>query len=89
MDRLSEAGGGIISLGSHILKRSQMHGLGFSELTLALIVGFLTVLPFWKMLGKAGYHPAWSLVVFVPIVNVIALYIFAFSYWPNLNQTKK
>jgi hypothetical protein len=65
-----------------------MNSLGFSELTLVLIVGVLTVLPFWKILSKAGYHPAWSLVVFIPILNVIVLYIFAFAKWPNLNQSK-
>ena len=39
------------------------------------------VAPFWQILKKAGYHPLVSLLAIVPFVNLVALYIFAFSKW--------
>lgn len=61
----------------------------FGIFTILIGYAFFVVLPFWTILRKAGYHPGWSLLVFVPGVNVIALYVFAFSSWPNLKQSKQ
>jgi hypothetical protein len=50
-------------------------GFGFGELIVALLVLVLTVLPAWRVVAKAGYSGAWSLLMFVPLVNFIALYV--------------
>jgi len=42
----------------------------------------LTVLPWYKIFSKAGYSGWYSLVMLVPLLNIIALFIFAFSEWP-------
>jgi len=42
----------------------------------------LTVLPWYKIFSKAGYSGCYSLVMLIPILNIIALFIFAFSEWP-------
>jgi hypothetical protein len=47
-----------------------------------LFAAVLAVIPTWKIVSKAGYHGAWSLLIFVPLVNIIMLYVFAFSAWP-------
>ena len=39
-----------------------------------------------RILNKAGYSGWWSLILFVPIVNIIMIYVFAFSQWPRLGQ---
>ena len=48
-------------------------------------VGFIyllvIVIPFWVIFKKAGFAPALSLVMLIPIVNIIALYMLAFSEW--------
>lgn len=40
------------------------------------------VIPGWRIVAKAGYPGALSLLLFVPLVNVIAIWVFAFSKWP-------
>lgn len=47
-----------------------------------LFAAILAVIPAWKIVSKAGYHGAWSLLIFVPLVNIIMMYVFAFSPWP-------
>lgn len=47
------------------------------------LVGFLVfALPMMEVIHKAGYSRAWILIWFVPLVNIIFLWIFAFSRWP-------
>lgn len=49
-----------------------------------LVFAALIVVPFWFVFGKAGF-PRWlSLLMIVPIANIIMLYVFAFSPWPSL-----
>lgn len=52
------------------------HGLFF----LPFLVIF--VIPAWRIVSKAGYNGAFSLLLLVPFVNVIALWVFAFAEWP-------
>lgn len=49
------------------------------------VIGFAIVflIPLWKILTKAGFHGAWSFIALVPLVNIIALWVFAFSDWPK------
>ena len=61
-------------------------GLGFPELAIVLVYALLIVIPFWRISIKAG-HPGWySLVALIPILNVVALYLFAFTRWPIERQ---
>jgi hypothetical protein len=48
-----------------------------------MILGLVIfVNPGWRIAAKAGYPGALSLLLFVPLVNVIAIWAFAFSNWP-------
>ncbi len=52
-----------------------------------LLFGFLIfALPIMEILHKAGYSRVWILVWFVPLVNVIMLWVFAFSRWPSQSK---
>jgi uncharacterized membrane protein YhaH (DUF805 family) len=43
-----------------------------------------------RVLHKAGYSGWWALLAFVPVVNLVMLYIFAFvADWPNLNGWRR
>jgi len=57
--------------------------LFFSLMGLVLGV-LLTVLPFWKICTKAGFPGALSLLMLLPIANVILLFYLAFAEWPAL-----
>ena len=51
-------------------------------IVLAIIIFFYV--PLWQIIRKAGYNGWWMLIVFVPLVNVIMWWLFAFGDWPNL-----
>ncbi len=60
--------------------------MGSFGLLMMLIFAVLIILPFWLIFSKAGF-PRWlSVLMVVPIVNVIMLYVFAFSDWPSLQK---
>lgn len=42
----------------------------------------IVIIPFWKIYAKAGFSKWLSLLMVVPIVNLIVLYVVAFSAWP-------
>ena len=52
-----------------------------------LLLGALLIIPFWQLFSKAGYSRWWSFLMIVPLVNVIALYVLAFSSWPALAKS--
>jgi len=55
---------------------------------LILLFVIIIVIPFWKIFTKAGYPGVLSLVMFVPLVNIILIYYFAFAKWPAIKETK-
>tara|TARA_R110001583_G_scaffold767_1_gene7092 strand:+ start:4639 stop:4890 length:252 start_codon:yes stop_codon:yes gene_type:complete len=54
-----------------------------------LITAVIVILPFWFIYSKAGYSKWLSLLMVVPIVNVIMLYFLAFSKWPSQRDSNK
>ena len=48
---------------------------------MAIIVFPIFVIPFWKIFSKAGFAGALSLLMIIPFVNLIVLYVVAFSEW--------
>jgi hypothetical protein len=54
-----------------------------------LVFAALVVVPFWFIFAKAGFSRWLSLLIVIPVVNLITLYIFAFSAWPNLREKDK
>jgi uncharacterized membrane protein YhaH (DUF805 family) len=51
-----------------------------------LVVGLILISPFWQLFVKAGFAGWWSLLMVIPLVNLIALYVLAFSSWPALSR---
>jgi hypothetical protein len=49
---------------------------------LLLVPLLLFVLPFWKILAKAGYPASFSLIAMIPLAWFILLFWLAFSTWP-------
>ena len=43
----------------------------------------LPIIPGWRITRKAGFNGAWCLLLLVPGVNVLAIWAFAFTRWPN------
>jgi uncharacterized membrane protein YhaH (DUF805 family) len=66
---------------------STSFGAGFGILIVFyLIVLVLSLVAWAQILKKAGYNPWWVLIAFVPLVNFIMFFVFAFSEWPVLRM---
>jgi hypothetical protein len=63
---------------------NQLHAmqamLVFMPFILLLFVALL-IIPYWMIWKKAGFSPWFSLLMFVPGVNLVMLYVLAFSEW--------
>ena len=46
-----------------------------------LVMGFF-ILVYWKIFSKAGFNGAMSLLLLVPIANLIVICMLAFGKWP-------
>ncbi len=62
-----------------------VHGYGIGPLHLA-IAAPLIIIPFWQLFSKAGYSGWWSFLMVLPLINLIALWVLAFSQWPALRN---
>ena len=58
-----------------------VHEHFFPVALVALVVLLIVIIPYWKIFGKAGFPRALSLLMLVPLVNLIVLYVVAFSQW--------
>ena len=58
-----------------------MSGIG---LLWMLLISAIIVLPFFRICTKAGYSGWLSLLVLIPIVNMVFVYFLGFSEWPSL-----
>ena len=56
------------------------------ELILIVVMGAVVVVPFWRVFSKAGFSGALSLLMLVPLVNLIMIFVLAFAPWPALKQ---
>ncbi len=47
---------------------------------LAVLIG---VVPIWRICTRVGHSPWLSLLILVPLINLIFIYWLAFSKWPS------
>ena len=65
--------------------------MGVSIWQLVIIIGILVIpfIIFSPILNKAGFSRWWSLCFFVPIVNILMVWVFAFIEWPAEKEHNK
>ena len=66
--------------------------LGIGEilliLALAVVLGALfTVVPYWFIFKKAGFHPVLSLLMLIPLADIVMKFFLAFADWPSLKKS--
>ena len=75
---------------SHFWKDNAMSNLGTTELVLILVVVLvlagLVIFPYSRIFKKAGFSPALSCLMIVPVVNLATLYFLALAEWPALKE---
>ena len=57
------------------------------HLVFILVIVLVMVVPYWKIFKKAGFAPALSLLMLVPMLNFIMLFFLAFAEWPALKRS--
>lgn len=60
-----------------------MAGYGLGHWLFFAVAVALVLYPVGKILGRIGYSPFWSIIAFVPLVNLIALWVLALIDWPK------
>lgn len=56
------------------------HWLVFAALVAAIVY------PVGKILRRIGFSPFWSVLVFLPVLNLLGLWILALADWPQKQQ---
>ena len=52
-----------------------------------IIMGVIIIFPFWKIFEKAGFNAALSVLMIIPLVNIVMIFYLAFFEWPALKGT--
>jgi hypothetical protein len=58
-------------------------------LSILVVVAFwivVWVVPFWKIFSKAGFPGSLALLMLIPVVQIVVVFIVAFSRWPALER---
>lgn len=64
------------------------YGVGYSDFSTFHWLAFtimvvVIVYPLGRILSRLGYSPFWCIVAFIPVVNLIGLWILALTEWPR------
>ncbi len=62
-----------------------MGSFGIWHWVLVLVYVVVFGLPAVKILTRTGHSGWWALLLLIPMVNVIAYWVFAFKRWPSGN----
>jgi hypothetical protein len=54
--------------------------------TILLVFAVLTIFPFFRIFQRTGRSGWWAILMFIPILNIIVLWVFAFARWPALSK---
>lgn len=60
-----------------------MGGYGLGHWLLFALIVALIIYPIGRILGRIGLSPFWSVLAFIPFINLISLWVLAFSRWPR------
>ena len=68
-----------------------MEGISIMQIVIIIAVTLTGLaLTYWivgNILAKAGFSRWWFLILLVPLVNIMAIWIFAFKKWPNIDDS--
>jgi uncharacterized membrane protein YhaH (DUF805 family) len=65
-----------------------MGSMSVVHLIIFVVLLLVYLLPIIKILHKAGYSGWWCILAFIPLVNIIFLWIFAYADWPTLRAAQ-
>ncbi|MBN9553492.1 MAG: hypothetical protein J0H61_02265 [Alphaproteobacteria bacterium] len=60
-----------------------MWNYGWDHWMAFAVIAAILLYPIGRILGRMGLSPFWSIVMFIPVLNLIALWVIAFADWPS------
>jgi hypothetical protein len=63
-----------------------MGSLSIWHWIIVILVLAIYGVPITKILERAGWSKWWIILFFVPLVNIVMLWVFAYSRWPTLGR---
>jgi hypothetical protein len=60
-----------------------------SPLVMLFIILLIVVFPVFRIIKRTGHSGWWTLVMFFPLLNLVGLWLLAFSRWPALDSIQK
>ena len=64
-----------------------MNSFGLTALIPLVVWGLLLIVPFFQLWKRTGHSGWMSLLMLLPIVNLVMLYVLAFKRWPALETS--
>ncbi|MBU6489088.1 MAG: hypothetical protein KGQ57_14890 [Burkholderiales bacterium] len=58
-------------------------GYGFTHWIMFAVMAAMLIYPIGRILMRMGLSPFWAVLAFVPLLNVLGLWILAFMAWPR------
>lgn len=65
-----------------------MHTMSHGHWVIVIVVVIAMAYPYVRILRRTGYSAWWVITVFVPIVNMVMLWVFAFAKWPGVTRVE-
>ena len=66
-----------------------MHPMSSGHWLFVIVILIAMLYPYVRIIRRAGYSGWWMLTMFVPIVNIIMLWVFAFAKWPAISRADR
>jgi hypothetical protein len=71
---------------NNLITLAFLQNINAPELLIIGLISMIWIVPFWMIFKKAGFHPALSLLMVFPFINVILFLYLAFAKWPALKK---
>lgn len=65
-----------------------LNNVGLPGILVLLIYVAIAIVPFYQLWKRTGHNGWISLLMLIPVVNIVMLYILAFKEWPALKNRR-
>jgi hypothetical protein len=65
-----------------------MGSLGIWQWLFVIFLIVVLSIPIARILTRIGYSKWWTIVYFIPFVNIVGIWILAYSRWPAVDRTR-
>lgn len=66
-----------------------MYTMSHGHWVIVVAVVIAMLYPYVRILRRTGYSAWWVVTMFIPIVNMIMLWVFAFAKWPGVTRVER